>query len=205
MQNKSANNLLFKFAIWKRSLFDTFICTEYELICLLFLFNFSNPRLLMLDWLNVLRFYRINIADRWKYIYCCHKNDFEKKHNFVKFCFQCNEWITAAIEWFTHCQHHFNNLDTFLIQCNSFVFRRTFIIVEQCLFCFFDLKFSLMKYFHQFLIKQSWKEYLQKYFWQLKNMYNRFMKTDESKTVLCYIFVRFDSRSSMSLSKFILH
>ena len=35
------------------------------------------------------------------------------------------------------------------------------------------------------LIKQSWREHLQKYFWQLKNTYNRFIKIDKSKTVSC--------------------
>ena len=118
-----------------------------------FFFNFSNSWLSMLDWLIVLRFYRINIVDKWKHIYRCHKNNFERKHDFIKFCFQCNKWIIAAIEWFKHCQRHFNNFDTFLIQYNSFIFHRILVIIEQCLFCFFDLKLSSTKRFHQFLIK----------------------------------------------------
>ena len=176
---------MFKFATWKESLLDILMCTKYESICLLFLFNFSNFWCLMLNWLNVLRIYKINIADKWKYIYRCHKDDFERKHDFVEFCFQCDEWIIAAIEWFEHCQRDLNDLDIFLIQCNSFIFRQTFVIVEQCLFCLFNLKLSLTKHFHQFLIKQNWKKHLQKHFWRLENMYNRSIKIDESKAVSC--------------------
>ena len=183
MRRELASSLSFKFATWKRSLLDISMCTRYKSIYLLFFSNFSNSRLLILDWLNVLRFYRINIADRWKHIYRCHKSDLEKKHCFVELCFQCDEWIIAATKWFEHCQRHLNDLDTLSIQCNSLVFRRTLTIVEQYLFYLFDLKLSSTKRFHQFLIKQSWREYLQKHFWQLEYMYSRFMRTDESKTV----------------------
>ena len=59
------------------------------------------------------------------------------------------------------------------------------ISAQQCLFCLFDLKLSSTKRFHQFLVKQSWKEHLQEHFWYLEDRYNRFMKAGESKIVSC--------------------
>jgi hypothetical protein len=47
------------------------------------------------------------------------------------------------------------------------------------------LKLSPTKRFHQFFVKQSWKEHLQEHFWHLEDRYNRSMEAGESKVVPC--------------------
>ena len=125
------------------------------------------------------------MGDRWEHIYRCHKSDLERKYGFAELCFRCDKWITSGTEWFEHCQRHLTDLETLPVQCNPLVFRRTLATAGQCLFCLFDLKLSPTKRFHQFLVKQSWKEHLQEHFWHFEDRYNRSMETGESKVVLC--------------------
>lgn len=154
---------------------DRFVC-----------FSFLIPKCsVVADWLTTLRFYSISIGDRWEHIYRCHKGDLERKYGFAELCFQCDEWITSGTGWFEHCQRHLTDLQTLPVQCNPLVFRRTLATAGQCLFCLFDLKLSPTKRFHQFLVKQSWKEHLQEHFWHFEDRYNRSMETGESKIVLC--------------------
>lgn len=125
------------------------------------------------------------MGDRWEHIYRCHKSDLERKYGFAELCFQCDKWITSGTGWFEHCQRHLTDLETLPVQCNPLVFRRTLATAGQCLFCLFDLKLSPTKRFHQFLVKQSWKEHLQKHFWHFEDRYKRSMETGESKIVPC--------------------
>lgn len=138
-------------------------------------------------------FYSINIIKRWEYIYRYYRVNLERKHDFFELCFQCDEWIISRVEWFEHCYYHLTNLKTLSVQCNSSVFRRILATVEQCLFCLFDRKLSLTKRFHQFFIKQSWKEHLHEHFCQQKNIYDLSLKTNGNKAVLCS-----DSRCALS-------
>lgn len=134
---------------------------------------------------KILRLSSIKIGDRWEHIHRCYKSDLERQYGFAELCFQCDEWIISADKWFEHCQNHLSDLETLPVQCNPLVFRRTLATAGQCLFCLFDLKLSPTKRFHQFLIKQSWKEHLQQHFWHLKNDYDKSMKTGESNAVPC--------------------
>ena len=138
-----------------------------------------------MNWLIILQFYSISMGNRWEHIYCCHKGNLERKYGFAELCFQCNEWITSGTEWFKHCQHHLIDLKTLSVQCNPLVFHWTLVTAGQCFFCFFNLKLSPTKCFHQFLVKQSWKEHLQEHFWHFEDRYNWFMEMNESKIVPC--------------------
>ena len=87
--------------------------------------------------------------------------------------------------WFEHCQRHLTDLETLPVQCNPLIFRRTLATAGQCLFCLFDARLSPTKRFHQFLIKQSWKEHLQEHFWQLEDTSRRSIKVGENIVVPC--------------------
>ncbi|KAL2043541.1 hypothetical protein N7G274_003848 [Stereocaulon virgatum] len=93
--------------------------------------------------------------------------------------------VTDGPKWFTHCQNHINGLETFPVQCDPLVFRRTLATAGQCLFCLFNSKLSPTRRFHQFLLKQSWKEYLQEHFWQLEGACTRSTESGERKAFSC--------------------
>ncbi|KAL2048515.1 hypothetical protein N7G274_000427 [Stereocaulon virgatum] len=127
----------------------------------------------------------IDIANRWEHIYRCCKRDLEKKYDFAELCFRCDDWVTDGPKWFTHCQNHFNGLETFPVQCDPLVFRRTLATAGQCLFCLFNSKLSPTRRFHQFLLKQSWKEHLQEHSWQLEGACTRSTESGERKAFSC--------------------
>ena len=127
----------------------------------------------------------ISIANRWNHIYRCYKAELERRDGFAELCFQCDEWITSGRGWHEHCRRHLDDLETLPVQCNPLAFRQTLATAGHCLFCLFDSNLPPTKRFHQFLIKQSWKEHLHSHFRKLEEKYDPLQKPAESKAVPC--------------------
>jgi hypothetical protein len=69
------------------------------------------------------------------------------------------------------------------VQLNLLSFCQTIAATGQYLFCLFDPNLPVYKHFQQFLIKQSWKEYIRKYFRKLEQNTIYIQELNKSKLV----------------------
>ncbi|KAH8800843.1 hypothetical protein F5884DRAFT_623630, partial [Xylogone sp. PMI_703] len=101
---------------------------------------------------------------RWSHILRCLTESLTSKYGFAELCFQCDQWVTSADAWSSHCQNHLDDVDSLPIQLNPITFRKTLATVGQCPFCLFNSDLPPEIRFKQFLYAQSWKAHINNHF-----------------------------------------
>ncbi|KAH8800740.1 hypothetical protein F5884DRAFT_535563 [Xylogone sp. PMI_703] len=72
---------------------------------------------------------RIEVDKRWSHILRCLTESLTSKYGFAELCFQCDQWVTSADAWSSHCQSHLDDVDSLPIQLNPITFRKTLATV----------------------------------------------------------------------------